>query len=373
MDYMKLVHEIERLYPSERLERSRARLRAVWSLQMPADRLPFVFNGVPAADPNLRFDPWDGLYSDEESLRLQLETIIDRAFLADDYIPSLYPGCRPGLISTAYGGREVMGGGHPWPEPILRDAQDVYVLEHPDLSRQGLAAEILERVRYFRRATQDRIAIQLADMQGPLDLASLFWSTENLLLAMIDTPAAVHHLLAHLTEDFIRYIRLLQQAAGELLVPFHPEPQVWMPLGRGISVSEDLLAVISPRLYPTFARPYNERIADEFGAIVVHSCGSVEHNLAVLAPTRGLIGVNFNNSETSLERVVEAVGGKAVIIMGQSGISIHGLPLLSQKEYLRFCLPLFKRRRAPAIIMLEAGSREQALELVSLADEASRL
>ena len=44
-----------------------------------------------------------------------------------------------------------------------------------------------------------------------------------------------------------------------------------------------VLAVLSPRLYRQFGLPNNERIATEFGGVIIHSCGSIEHNLAELA------------------------------------------------------------------------------------------
>ena len=121
MNYMRMVQDIERLYPSERLERSRARLRAVWELKPPPDRIPFVYNSLPAPPEEQAFDVWDGIYTHEETLTAQLETIIQRAQLDDDYVPSLYPGCRQGTIPTAHGAEECRGGDHTWVKPMLGD------------------------------------------------------------------------------------------------------------------------------------------------------------------------------------------------------------------------------------------------------------
>ena len=172
MDYLKTVREIEKLYPPDRVARSRARLNAVWQLRRPPDRLPFVYGSLPVADGDPTFDIWDGIYGHEESLAAQLEMITDRAQLDDDYIPSLYPGCRQGTIPTAFGAEEVRSADHTWVNPMIRDALDVYELGPPNLREDGVAAEFLERIRFFRQATQGRLPIQLPDMQGPLDLAT---------------------------------------------------------------------------------------------------------------------------------------------------------------------------------------------------------
>ncbi|NLF02498.1 MAG: hypothetical protein GX601_16135 [Anaerolineales bacterium] len=352
MDFMKMVAEVERLYPVERLERAKARLRAVWERRMPPDRMPFVYIGLPAPPDKEAFDMWDGICSNERLLEEQLETIIDRAQVDDDYVPSLSPGCRQGTIPTAYGAIEQRSADHTWVLPMLRDPKDVYDLGHPDFTREGVAAELIDRVRFFRAATQGRVPIQMADMQGPLDLASNMWGTEPLMMAMYTDPDAVHHLLQLMTDAFIEYVRLLDEAAEGDMVPIHCMPVNWMPKSAGVALSEDLLAVISPRLYPTFARPYNEQVADAFGGVVIHSCGSVEHNLMLLAGTRGLTGVNFSATETALPVLVDRVGGKAVIISHYGDVRCNDLPKLTPEEHVRLCMREFRRAGASGIILV---------------------
>ena len=239
MGYMSLVQDIEKLYPPERVARSKARLGAVWELRRPPDRLPFVYLGVPPAEGTPTLDIWDGIYSDQESLTTQLATIIDRAVVDDDYVPSLYPGCRQGTIPTAFGAEEIRLTDHTWVKPMLRDAADVYNLRPADFGQEGVAAEFLEWIRYFRSATQGRLPIQLPDMQGPLDLAANMWGTEPLLLAMYTDPDAVHHLMQFVTDAFIDFVRLVYEASEGDLVPIHCMPTVWMPKERGMALSEE--------------------------------------------------------------------------------------------------------------------------------------
>jgi hypothetical protein len=360
-----MVEDIEKLYPAERIARSKERVRAAWDLAVATDRIPFVYSSLPLAKGETPFDIWDGMYTHEESLAAQLETIIDRAKLDDDYVPSLYPGCRQGTIPTAYGAEECRGGNHTWVRPMLDSPDDVFALGRADFRTDGVAAEILDRIRYFRSATDGRLPIQLADMQGPLDLASNMWGTEPLLVAMQTSPEAAHALLQLMTDAFIEYVHLMVEAAEGDLIPIHCMPVNWMPIERGVGASEDLLAVISPRLYAVFGRPYNEQIARELGGVVIHSCGSVEHNLEALAATRGLTGVNFGATETSLPAVIDAVGGRATIISHYGDVTCNDLPALTPGRHVELCADLFKSRRVSGmIVVMPLGiDREEALDL----------
>ncbi len=378
--FSSLLDDIARLYPSERIEPSRRRLRAVWYGNEKPDRLPFVFTGLPPEDSAPAAASVENTEPapppvDDEVLRSQLEAIIARAQLADDYIPSLFPGIRQGLLTTAYGAREVVTGGHTWVEPILRDPADVDALPRPDFSREGVASEFLETIRYWRAATGGRIPIQMPDMQGPLDLANNLWGTEGLLLAMQEAPAAVHKLLGRMTDDYIRYMRLVREAAEGDWVPMHCMPVVWLPPSQGVALSEDLLAIVSPRLYREFGVPYNQHIAEAFGGVVVHSCGSVEHNLPALSATPGLLGLNVSITETALNAALNAIGSQRVLLAHHAALTCRDLPSLTPEQFIRTALPTLKARhwRGIAMIVPLELTPQQAVELTPLAAELARL
>ncbi len=374
--YLRAVAEIEHRYPPERIARSRARLAATWDLQRPPDAIPFIFIGVPddsGVDGNALAEV---RYPHDEQLTYLLEGILHRAPIDDDYIPSLSPGCRQGLLPTAYGAREEFSSDHLWPVPLLESAEQAYELRHADFTRQGVAAEFLELIRFFRRATDGRIAIQMPDMQGPLDQAGNMLGVERLMVEMYDHPAAVHHLLGHMTDDFITYMHLLEEASDHTLIPIHCMPTVWLPPGKGMALSEDLLAVISRRLYPTFGVPYNERVAAEFGGVVIHSCGSWEHNLAAMARTRGLLGVNFGVSETPLERVAAEIGSRAVILAHHSLVTCNGLRRYTVREYVDFVFDFVRAHDLRAIVLLvpdEGMTAEECAEVARIARERAAL
>lgn len=377
-DYMAAVAEIQRRYPPARIAAARARLAAVWNSDGPADAgppgddIPFVFTSVPNATDANGGMLYEARYSRAELLAYQLEAILARAAVEDDYIPSLFPGCRQGLIPTAYGAREEWTSDHYWLAPLLASAEEIDALPPPDLRRAGVAAEILENTRFFRRATEGQLPIQMPDMQGPLDLAGNMLGAERLMTEMYDHPQAVHRLLARMTDDFIAYLHLQEEASEGTLVPIHCPPTVWLPPGCAMSLSEDLLAVISRRFYPIFARPYNERVAAEFGQVVIHSCGSWEHNLEEFAQTRGLLGVNFGISETDPERVAAQIGRRAVLLMHHTPVTCNGRRSFSTTEFVEWVFDFVKRHALRAIPLLGSEAGMTAAQCVEIAHAARR-
>ncbi len=215
--------------------------------------------------------------------------------------------------------------------------------------------------------------IQMPDMQGPLDLAGNMLGAERLMLAIYDHPDAVHRLLDQMTQDFITYMHLQEAASEGTLVPIHCMPTIWLPPGRAMSLSEDLLAVMSPRFYGQFATPYNERIAAEFGGVVIHSCGSWEHNLPGLARTSGLLGVNFGASETPLARVADQFGSSVVVLAhNNTSVTCNGLRRFSTREYAELVFDFVNERDLRAIIPLtpdEGMTADECAEIARLARE----
>ena len=82
----------------------------------------------------------------------------------------------------------------------------------------------------------------------------------------------------------------------------------------GVSLSDDGLAVISAKLYEEFCLPYVNELSEEFGGILIHSCGNFVHQLDNLEKVHGLRGLNFGASETPFEAVWERFNGKTAII-----------------------------------------------------------
>lgn len=353
MSYSFDLSPIRKLFSEERLARSTERLRAIWSLTQPKDRIPFVFKNPPH-QPEIREDFFfEAGYDEELSLRYQLDVMESRAFIEDDYLPSLFPGLRQGAIPTAFGCEEVLKGDHFWCKPMMRNANDVYRLRKPALEKVGGTRLFLERIKYFRKETGGQIPIHVCDMQGPLAVAAAIWGYQDFLSAFYDNPEEVHFLLNLATESIIEFATKQMEAAEGDIIPMHCWAVVWMPPGKGISISEDLLSVLPPELYQEFGIPYHERIARNFGSVFIHSCGNFSHNLDNLKKTKGLVGMNFSLSETPIERLLTEMGNGYVFVPHAiTGVSCGALPAHSQEELLKKSMPVIKEHNASAQVVV---------------------
>ena len=132
-------------------------------------------------------------------------------------------------------------------------------------------------------------------------------------MALYENPKEVHILLNMVSDLIIEFVKNQQSIVKEF-VPNH-WPGIWMPDRFGISVSDDLMAVISPDLYEEFALPYNNKISDAFNGVFINCCGDFRHNLDNLAKHKKLRGVDFKASEISYPAVIEKLSGKALLVV----------------------------------------------------------
>jgi len=141
------------------------------------------------------------------------------------------------------------------------------------------------------------------------------WNYGDFLYALYDDPPAAHRLLRMVTDVIIETVEELKRAFPGL-VCMHC-PLIWMPSDVGISISDDVMAVISPRTYAEFGVPYNRAIAEHFGGISIHSCGDISHQIDNLRQIPGLYALNYGTSETPHQAMVEALGGRVLLVVHQ--------------------------------------------------------
>jgi hypothetical protein len=233
----------------------------------------------------------------------------------DDFIPHLQPQGGVSVFASAFG-CEVQYFKHtlPWAHPVIRaddPPQKVYELPVPEPT-DGQLGQMLEFTDYFVAQTKGRYPIAMTDLQGPLDTAYLVWDSSAFMLAMYTNPREVHHLMRLVTDLIVKYVKE-QRARSPEFIPCH-FPPIWLPEGRGIAISDDGLAVIGAKLYEEFCLPYVNELSEEFGGIVIHSCGNFVHQFDNLAKVHNLRGLNFGATETPFEAVWERFNDKTAII-----------------------------------------------------------
>ena len=320
------------IWKGNSIEARKSRWQALWALE----DLPRPLWFVPA-DPMLAI-PLD-YFKKQQSVRdlfhdkdIQLKESLkfasffeklQRYFFRDDYVLRLQPQLGIGVFASAFGCTvDFSDSQYPMTHPVIQSgetANRVYDLPKPNI-QSGLLKDVLEYADYFRLMTADRYPIAMTDLQGPLDTAYLVWDSSDFMVAMLEHSKEVHHLMRQVTDLIIQFVRELKGRVKEF-VPAH-FPPVYLPDGSGISVSEDVLAMISPKLYEEFSLPYINELSEEFGGVLIHSCGNFEHQLDVLTRVHQLRGINFGVNEMRFESLYTKFGGKTVLIPHLSSASI---------------------------------------------------
>lgn len=223
----------------------------------------------------------------------QLESELD--FLADamgyesDFMFSaLEPWVGVGVYASAFGCKyEWSDFDAPQTRPILKSTDEIKDINVKSLSEWEEMSEVLTRIRYFKEATHGQLGITLTDTQSPNDTASLIMDTTEFFSACLAEPEEVAPLLSAITDKIIEYSRIQLEEIGDLIAG----PGHIAICGRGVkgvTLSDDNLAILSPKSYLNSSAEYMQRISSAFGGLYVHSCGSYAHNVPGLLTCEGL-------------------------------------------------------------------------------------
>ena len=301
------LDRIDELFPAERLAKSKERWRRLWAAEKPLDRLPYIVEPM--------FAYYD-VSPAEERLNRYLDHSISRGFVDDDFIPSFFPGCRQGTIPSMFGAREIIAGDDYTCEKILLGPEDAARLPEPSLGEGTIAHEWLALARYVAERTEGRFPVHVTDMQGPVDVAGQLWGYEDLYIAAYTQPEVYDALLEKTTRAFIRLWKAQKEALGPLFIGTHLTGYSYLPEGFGATVSVDSLVMVSGDFYERFFRPYLTRISEEFGGLVIHSCGNFQQLIPQLLATPNIRGLNA--SQMSPSQLYEAgIDGRLVLISGE--------------------------------------------------------
>jgi len=221
-------------------------------------------------------------------------------------IPSLYPYMGVGVIPSGFGcAIRFIPGQDPWTLPLDMDLSDAASLTPPCLegTDAGLAGMVLDRIDYYSKRTGGSIPIRLTDTQSPMDIAVQIVKDEHVLLGMYENPDAVHALLRTVTAALVQFVLLQESRASNFFGYTHQG--IWRH--RGIYVSDDMAAVVSPAFYHEFFVPYNQLVSTQFGGISIHCCRGYQQNLEEIACMDGFMSFDADASYNDLDAIADAL------------------------------------------------------------------
>ena len=291
-----LLDRIEEKYPPERIAAAERKWRNLWDFNQPFSQPPAVLHRGRSIDGVMHY-PIETPEERRRLLELKLQDILLLAEIEDDYIPVLFLDAGAYILAEAFGGERSREKELYITSPFLMTEEEIAAMpEFRPEEEHRYAQMVFETLRLFREETAGRIPINIHTPQGPLETFGCMCDSSCFFLALLDDPAAVMKALNKVVDGYIWYIRrqleiLGEQARFNFAMSYTPRPS-----GTGIGVGDDVMATISPECF-RLTQPLYERIAGEFGGILLHSCGNPAHQLPLIMENRAIRGIHFSQLE----------------------------------------------------------------------------
>lgn len=200
-----------------------------------------------------------------------------------DELPHLQPWVGTGVYANAFGCEYL------WREDDAPDThyrfhriEEVKGLEYPDYRKSPVMQMILEIIDVLLERTKGHFPIACTDTQSPFDTATLILDAVEFFVACYTAPEIVDEFMDTITRMVIEFTHVQEQRIGEQRVsrPGHVMPS--LPGFRGICLSDDNLAVSSPEINEKVSLRFNQKIAESFDGVAIHSCGVWDHTMSRL-------------------------------------------------------------------------------------------
>jgi hypothetical protein len=265
----------------------------------------------------------DNLVYMEDSLRLDWS----------DDLPYLEPWIGTGVYANAFGCeyhfRDDMA---PHVRYRCHKIEELRSIEYPDWRQSPIMKMVLDSIDCFRERTQDRLPIALTDTQSPLDTATLVLDAAECFVGCYTEPEIMTRFLQQITDLIVEFSRVQMDRIGPALLmqPGHLLPSIVG--GPGISISDDNLAVASPKINRSFALPFDEQLANEFGGLAIHSCGVWTHTMVMLREFQNMTAIecqvgngrgDHDPNPNPPADVQKAVAGHSLIVKTRLGSDIE--------------------------------------------------
>jgi hypothetical protein len=283
----------------------------------------------------------------------------DQAQVRDFTVPHLKTGIGLGAIAAAFGGAcRWTDDSDAWIAALIgADAQAVYALDLPDPLHSGMNSMIFQRIRYFQ--SNGEYPLQPCNIASPLTTASYIWGYSDFLVALLEHPREVHHLLELVTQATIHAVRAQMDAIQDLWCLSHED--WYMPADMGIRVSDDILSVISPRHYREFGVRYNNILSREFGGIVIHSCGNITYQVPAILEIENLRAIDLPLPHNDPLDLRDAAAGRTALTLRYWIQDWEGQRMPALETYTDRVVELFGTRGI--LIQMQAPSLTEAIAL----------
>jgi hypothetical protein len=296
-------------YPWDAVAATQAFLTQLYSGEAPARPAAIVHPALvdlPPADPPAFTDAW------QQQVWQAQENFRRRPLGGDDYVPILGTGAGTCAMATAFGCVETQASGVFWVAPCITRPDEIDALRKPPVTA-GKLGQILAQTQAYAACADERLPIRIMDFQSPFTTVEQMLGSDLFFLMPYDEPARLHAVMDVVTDFAIDFFTAQIAAAGPNCCP-GIWPAFWFPRCAGIQMSDDNLVNVSPEVYAEFVVPYNNRIAEAFGGLFLHSCTITAAHLPVLHTLKGLTGLNCDiSTSVSPAQLLDEFGDDCVV------------------------------------------------------------
>jgi len=256
-----------------------------------------------------------------------------------DELPYLEPWIGVGVYATAF------GGVYKWREDNAPDTyytyhkiDEVKNVEYPDYRKSPIMQMVLDCIDYMKEKTLGQIPISCTDTQSPCDTATLILDTSEFFTACYTHEEIIFDFMKKVTDLIIEFSKVQGERIGQDLWIRPGHIMVSSTAYRGLSISDDNMAVCSPKINQKVVFPYDQMLADAFDGLAIHSCGNWAKTMQRLGLMHNVLMIDCAVSKACdptpnfPSEVREAMKGKGIITKVRVGSELE--EILPQVEAL---------------------------------------
>lgn len=256
-----------------------------------------------------------------------------------DELPYLEPWIGVGVFATAF------GGVYKWREDNAPDTyytyhkiEEVKALEYPDYRKSPIMQMVLDCIDYMKEKTLGEIPMSCTDTQSPCDTATLILDTTEFFTGCYTHEEIIFDFMKKVTDMIIEFSKVQGERIGPELWTRPGHMMVSSTAYRGLSISDDNLAVCSPKINEKVVWPFDQMLADAFNGLAIHSCGNWAKTMKRLGLMHNILNIECATSTVVdptpniAAEVREAMKGKGIITKVRVGSELD--EILPQVEAL---------------------------------------
>lgn len=224
----------------------------------------------------------------EKSLAWQLGALEQSMRFEADIPNFLEPWYGLGTVASAYGfDYRWEAGQAPAVDGKFGSTAELVAAPYRPVAETPIGRHTLDMVEYFLDRTKGELPMSYCDVQSPLNTLSNIIDSNQFYLDFYLDPDSMTVAMERTADLLADFTEAQRQLIGSALVkPGHGFASSRM--FDGIGMSDDTVTMLSPDLYFPVAVPAMQRVGDQFGGTVFHSCGNWSDKKEEIARIAGL-------------------------------------------------------------------------------------